>query len=172
MAEGVTVIDRTQKIVLTVTILICISVISVVFFLRPKAETPDNNYIPPEFEEDAQKGIPEIPDKDILYSTMKIPITDGCCDVSMNAAPKLNAGRLDVYFTNSAESTVWLKLVIYNEAGNQIAESGILRNGEYVIAVELNENVTAGEELKAKILTYEPDTYYSLGSAGAILKVQ
>lgn len=167
-----TVIDKIQKIVLAATVLVCTAVIVTVFIARPKTETAEDSTTNPlSFDTDAVQGIPEVTEQGDFYSTLEIPLTSGNCRVSIDASPKADENRLYVYFTNSEENTVWLKLVIYDDNENEISASGIIRNGEYVKAVKLNRAVTSGEELNAKILTYEPDTYYSLGSVRAMLKV-
>ena len=50
--------------------------------------------------------------------------------------------------------------------GNLLGETGVLRPGEYVEFVSLT-SLPKKAEVVARILTYEPDTYYSMGSASA-----
>ena len=70
-----------------------------------------------------------------------------------------------VYLTNPAENEVWLKLRVLDENDNILGETGLIRPGEYVKDVALTENLTAGTKIKLKIMGYEPETYFSAGSA-------
>ena len=70
-----------------------------------------------------------------------------------------------IYLTNPAENKVWLKLRVLDESNNILGETGLIRPGEYVKDVELTENLTAGTKIKLKIMGYEPETYFSAGSA-------
>lgn len=70
----------------------------------------------------------------------------------------------DVYFTNSEEFDVWLKLRVLTANGTLLGETGLIRPGEYVKSVSLTSEVEDGTAIKLKIMAYEPDTYYSAGS--------
>lgn len=54
---------------------------------------------------------------------------------------------------------------ILDEAGNILGESGLLRPGEYVRAVRLEKIPKQPTPVSLKIMAYEPETYYSAGSA-------
>lgn len=70
----------------------------------------------------------------------------------------------DVYFTNCEGFNVWLKLRIFDDNGNILGETGLIRPGEYVKSVILTADVRDGQNIKLKIMAYEPDTYYSAGA--------
>lgn len=162
------IIDKLQKRLLAAAALTCTVIIAITFMIKPKNEIQHS--VPAiQLEANSEKGVPTITDTAAHYGTLEIPLSTGSCKVSMDATPKLNVDQLDVYFTNSAENTMGLKLVIFNGEDQVIGESGIVRNGEYVESVKLNEKHSDGEQLKAKILTYETDTNYSLGSASVTL---
>ena len=76
----------------------------------------------------------------------------------------------DVYFTNSEEFDVWLKLRVLTADGTLLGETGLIRPGEYVKSVSLTSEVEDGTAIKLKIMAYEPDTYYS--AASLTLKIQ
>lgn len=162
---------KLQNIALAAAALMCATIITVVAVTRTKPAKDEQLPSMLSYDTEAVKGTPDTADQPQYYGTMEIPLTNGSCKLAMTAVPKLNGDKLDVYFTNSEDNTVGLKLVIYDEADNIIGQSGIIKNGEYVKSVKLKGNTEAGQILSAKILTYEADTYYSLGSARATLKV-
>ena len=142
------------------------SVLAVVFTIMIVAlsiprETEWGEFVPPEFEAAAVTGTPEVPDG-LGYSA---PYQDGmayrfavCGNVLMEGKQAL------VYFTNPAENDTWTKLRFYDEAGNLLGETGLLKPGEYVQYVELNNELAPGTPIKLKIMGYEPETYTSAGA--------
>ena len=86
----------------------------------------------------------------------------------MHVCGILNAdadGSLPLYFTNDAGSTVWAKLRVLNSSGEIIGETGLLKAGQYVERVQLNDKAASGN-VTLQVMGYQPDTYYSAGSVG------
>ena len=77
----------------------------------------------------------------------------------------MQEGKTDVWLTNPEENTVWLKVRILDEKGNILGESGLVRPGEYVRSVKLDSLPKETVDVSLKIMAYEPETYYSAGSA-------
>ena len=76
---------------------------------------------------------------------------------------------VDIYFTSDIGNQFWAKIKLFDEAGNLLGESGLIKAGEYVQSVKLTNPPETSETVIAKILTYEEDTYYSKGSVTAQL---
>ena len=135
-------------------------VMAAVLFFGGKQNTAE--FTPPPFDATTVAGVPEVPES-LGYIS---PYQDGmgyrfsvCGNVIMDGS---NAA---VYLTNPAENEVWLKLRVLDENGNILGETGLVRPGEYVKDVALTEKLTAGTKIKLKIMGYEPETYFSAGSA-------
>ncbi len=147
-------------------VLMIITLISTIIIANrePKVE-----FIPPAFESDVVAGVPEVPQeyayKEIYQAPM--PFSASICGAVFN-----ENGKAVVYFTNPKKNTAWLKLRICDENGNILGESGLLKPGEYVRAVSLNQDVAAGTTLKIKIMGYEPDTYMSVGAVNVNTVIQ
>lgn len=119
-------------------------------------------FTPPPFDATAAAGVPTVPES-LGYIS---PYQEGmgyrfsvCGNVVMEGS---NAA---VYLTNPEENDVWLKLRVLDENDNILGETGLIRPGEYVKDVALTGNLTAGTKIKLKIMGYEPETYFSAGSA-------
>lgn len=119
-------------------------------------------FTPPLFEPAAVAGVPEVPES-LGYIS---PYQEGmgyrfsvCGNVVMEGSSAA------VYLTNPAENEVWLKLRVLDENGNILGETGLLKPGKYVKDVALTGNLPAGTPIKLKIMGYEPETYFSAGSA-------
>ena len=63
-------------------------------------------------------------------------------------------------------------LVMLDAEGNVLGETGLLEPGQYVRSLRLDTVPKKDGLVTARILTYEPDTYYSLGSANAQIILQ
>lgn len=134
-------------------------------------QTGDKGFTPPPFEVNAQTG--EITDVGEFYGSFDLPFEDNNrCTVGLDAMPNVDNDEIAVNFSSDKDNTVWVRLLITDENDELVAESGVLRPGEYVTALSLSKMVSSGSTLKAKILTFEPETYYSAGSAKTTLKIK
>lgn len=153
--------SKQNKQVTVLAAVFAVAVIIMIVALSIPKEAERREFVPPEFEAAAVTGTPEVPDG-LGYSA---PYQDGmayrfavCGNVLMEGKQAL------VYFTNPAENDTWTKLRVYDENGNILGETGLLKPGEYVQYVELDKELTPGTPIKLKIMGYEPDTYTSAGA--------
>ena len=113
------------------------------------------------FDENAVLGEPSVPDGfgySVLYQDGMSFKTALCGKINV-------VGNMaQIYRTNFEENDVWLKARFYDSNGNIVGESGLIRPGEYVKCVELTKTAKATETYKIKIMSYEPNTYNSLGA--------
>ena len=121
----------------------------------------NSSFIPPPFDSSAESGTPVVPEElgwtEIYQDGMAFKFS-----VCGNVIASGGAG--DVYFTNSSEQEVWLKLRVLDEDGSIIGETGLIKPGEYVKSVLIDKDVSDGSSIKLKIMAYEPQTYYSAGA--------
>ena len=143
-------------------VLTAVVLIVMIAALRKKTEPIKGEFVPPAFEVNAVSGVPEVP-AELGYSS---PYREGMAyRFSVCGNVRMNGTQATVYMTNAAENEVYLKLRILDEKGNILGESGLLKPGEYVKDVELNQTLSAGTKIGLKIMSYEPETYMSVGSA-------
>ena len=162
--------SKTEKIILLVlaaAVLVCGAL--AVF----KPETPAQllavvgEFVTPAFDSAAVSGTPEVGLPQI-YGTLAL--TEDVA-VSLYSAPIVTDGKAQVFFTAEPSNTAWVRLRIMDESGAVLGESGLLKPGEYVEYIALSAEPKS-ERAIAKILTYEPETYYSMGSATAEIMLQ
>lgn len=118
-------------------------------------------YIPPSFEKSASSGVPT-PPNEMGYSvtTINNEYRVGLCGKLTESNSNVN-----VYFTNVETNSVLLKLVILDESNAILAETGIIKPGQYIEYVHLNNTLEASETpVTLKVMAYESDTYLSAGS--------
>ena len=139
---------------------IALAVMVAALFFGGKQGTAE--FTQPPFEPAAVAGVPEVPES-LGYIS---PYQEGMgYRFSVCGNVVMEGNTATVYLTNPAENKVWLKLRVLDESNNILGETGLIRPGEYVKDVELTENLTAGTKIKLKIMGYEPETYFSAGSA-------
>ena len=112
-------------------------------------------------ESAAVRGVPAVAEA-LGYSA---PAAEGvdyrfslCGSVYMDGASAV------VYFTNPAENRVWLRLCVLDGSGRTLGETGLLRPGEYVRAVVLDEPLPAGTPVTIRVTGCQPETYRSAGA--------
>lgn len=126
-------------------------------------------FTPPAFDENAVAGTPEPVDW-MCYTEL---YQEGMAyRVNICGIPCVDGKELAVYFANVADNEPYLKLRVLDTEGNVLGETGLLRPGEYVRAVTLNKAIEPGTEVKLKVMSYDPETYESMGSVGLNVTVQ
>ena len=157
-----------KNIPLIVIALVCILSLSVmaVALMLPAKEAELLPFTPPPFDTDAVQGTPDVPENlgwgEVDAQVYKASV----CGVIIP-----EGDTADVWFTNPESNSVWLKLRVMDSDGNIIGETGIIKPGEYVQAVTFTVIPQKGDTIGLKLMAYEPETYYSAGSATLTTKV-
>ena len=117
---------------------------------------------PPEFEADAQQGLPA-PDESLGFSSVTAPagFSVGLC----GAMYQQQDGSLIIYLTNPETNDVNIRCQIKNEDGDLLYESGVLKPNEYLERLyPVTKLKNEALEIQVLIYGYEPDTWYSKGA--------
>ena len=118
-------------------------------------------FTPPSFDTSAQVGTPMVKDSLAWFT----PVAEGLdMKVSVCGEVIIEDTKADVYFTNHVENDVWLMLRIIDDEGNVLAETGIIKPGEYIQTVDFDIVPKNGQTIHYKVMAYEPETYYSAGA--------
>lgn len=70
-----------------------------------------------------------------------------------------------VNLTSDDDNIVYIKLRLVDKNDNVIGESGLIKPGEYLEKIKLRKKVNEKDKFTLKIMSYEPDTYYSMSTA-------
>ncbi len=159
--------DKQQKMIITAlsALVAILLIVTLVLRLSGGKETVVGEFQPPEFDKLATLGTPQV-DSSLNYK--EISVAEGF-KFSMCGNLTRQSDRCIIYFTSAPDNNVWLLVKIFDQSGNLLGQSGLLRPGEYVEYIALYSNVGANTPVTVKVLSYEPDTYISCGSAGANL---
>lgn len=152
---------KKRKTGLAVLAVVCVcSLLFMIFALFYSGR--ENGYTPPAFDRNAQSGTPTA-GEDLGWSL----VYQSGMNFSAHVCGKIivTNKKADVYFTNDKGNDVWIKLRILDENEKILAETGLLKPGEYISSVRFTSLPQSGAKIKLKIMAYEPNTYYSAGSA-------
>ena len=161
--------DRKQKIVIGVMAAVLVAVLAAVALSVLPGLSASPSFVPPPRESGAVVGTPA-PEEAADHRVFQVA---DAFSVGLSGAPAMGEnGELLIWFENPPFNTVMLRLRLYNAAGELIGESGLIAPGEYLPALIPTIPVSRGESLSARILSYEPSTYLSHGSASAEIAVR
>ena len=124
-------------------------------------------FVPPPFDPAAVAGEPNVPEG---LGWSEVYQTGMSFRASVCGLFRAENGAADVYLYSDPVNQVWLKLRVLNEQGDILGETGLIKPGEYVQSVALTVLPTEGEEITLKIMSYQPETYYSQGSISVLTK--
>lgn len=159
---------RSQRIIiitLSTALLAVLAVIAAVACLGT-GRTSGGQFTKPSFEPLVVVGSPNIPDESLSYQTLWL--SDGFqVSLCTNLFLQRDSNNVDIYFTSGPDNTVLSRIILLDETGAELGSSGLLKPGEYVQSVALERIPPKSSSILAKILSYEPQTYYSMGSASA-----
>lgn len=138
-----------------------VCVIFLIVALCIEKKPVQGEFTPPSFDSAAVTGTPTV-DESLGWFT---PAAEGLdMKVSVCGEVIIKDGKADVYFTNHEGNDVWMKLRIIDDEGNILAETGIIKPGEYIRTIAFDTVPKDGQIIHHKVMAYEPDTYYSAGS--------
>ena len=116
-------------------------------------------FIKPEFD----KNVEVIPEN-LEYKKNSLKVTEGY-ELYIEAIPKIVEDKyLQINLVSFESNDVWFKIRVLDSNKRIIAESGIVRPGEYLEKLELSRNLFEGAKVTYKIMGYEKDSYFSAGS--------
>ena len=125
-------------------------------------------FSPPAFAQNTFDGAPAPAEVDTLpYGTLTLSE-----DISLSMVSTLivdENGVVDIWLTAPDTNKGWVALRLMDEQGNILGESGVLKPGQYIRSMQLENVPQQAGIVLAKILTYEPEPWYSMGSASAQL---
>ncbi len=156
--------EKTHKIILSV---LAVALVGIIISCVIVSQSDGKKQIPPEFSApafDRNAVIVRVDDIPQSAEYKSLTIKEGF-KISMASVVSINDKTAKVYFTSDADNNAWLKIEVLSADGKtSYGESGLLKQGETLEKLTLN-STPKGNELIIKILSYEPDTYYSLGTA-------
>lgn len=138
-----------------------ISVAVMLVVLCLSVGSSEGQFTPPPFDPEAVAGSPSVADSLGYWS----PYQPGMAyRFSLCGSPVAEGETATVYFTNWPDNTVYLKLRLLDAEGNVLGDTGLLRPGEYVRGIRLVREIPAGSRVTMKVMSYDPETYWSEGS--------
>lgn len=159
--------DKRQRVVVVILggVLAAALILLAVLLATRSPDVIVSEFEAPPFDGSALLGVPE---EAIALGNYRSVDVNGNYSFSICGAPAYKDGNLLPYFASHGENEVWLLLKVYDADGTELGKSGLVRPGEYVTSIALSRTPT-GHAVTVKVLSYEPDTYFSRGTASATL---
>ena len=148
---------KKQRMIGILAVLCVLSVAVMIYALLSGGKTEP--FLPPPFDPSAQTGAPAVPEG-LGYQTLDA----GPFRVAVCGEIGTEGTEAVAYLTNPPDNEVWIKGRLLNETGEILGETGLIRPGEYVRSIPLRILPEPGTAVILKVMTYEPDTYHSLGA--------
>jgi len=155
-------LDQEQKLI--IKILIVIVSIACIILLIINANIKNikkGQFIIPEMEQNVVEGKPTDIPKEYMYQEAKV---NDDYIVYLCAIPTFKDNKLTLYFTSSEVNKGLIKIKILDSQKNIIGESGLINPNSYIKDIELSKDLDDKEMITIKVMNYEKETYYSLGS--------
>ena len=140
-------------------ILCALALITMLFSLVQEQKQIHHEFTPPPFDPYARAGTPDV-SEDMGWNEFDADFFL----VSVCSKIRPSGNTADVWLTNPKTNDVWMKLRVLDLDGNLLGETGLIKPGEYLKEIQLNNLPAAGTPIVLKIMTYEPETYHSTGS--------
>jgi len=138
------------------TILLVLLVLIVILVINLKNKT---TFVKPKFDKLSVDQIPS----DLNYESSALEITNGY-KIYIDATPKVVDNYLNINFVSFDTNNIWIKIRVLDQNSDVIAESGLVRPGEYLQKIKLDKKVAVKSKITYVIMGYEIDTYFSEGT--------
>ena len=124
-----------KNYILPLAAVLCVLSLAVMVFAltRQEVQTEMGELTPPPFDAAAVVGSPAVPDGLGWQELDAQAYIVGICGKFIP-----NGNAADIWFTNPKSNTVWLKVRVLDEKGNALGETGLIKPGEYVQSVPLD----------------------------------
>jgi hypothetical protein len=161
--------SKSQKLIITIlcVILVAAFVTTVVLVntLSQGNKAREPKFTPPSFDQTQVLGKPELPEEN--FKLMQFDDKK----VYLYPFAEVVDGKVLINFYSDKDNTGWALVKLIDEKENVLGVSGLIKPDHYVKEIALKKGVSP-KNVTAKILWYEPETYYSLGTIGAKLELQ
>lgn len=152
-----------------VILLVVATIISVITIIISIWTSKRKQFIKPEFDDNANPISNNEVDKKLQYAEINVEegYIVGICN---NLILDKNDNTL-IYFTSLKDNDVYLKLRIYDKKENILKETGLIKPGEQIEKIKI-ENLKEEKDVIIKIMSYDPETYYSRGTVSLNTKIK
>lgn len=147
--------NNNKYLIILTTILVALVIIIILLSVNLKNKT---TFVKPKFDLNTISEIPE----NLDYKSSILNVNDGY-SIYINASPIVDNDNLIIDFISMSDNNIWIKVRILNSNDEIIAETGLVKPGEYLRTVELNKSISKGDAMTYMIMGYEKDSYLSAG---------
>ena len=159
--------SKLQKIVLSIMSITLIGLIIGVMLIPNGSDTPKVGFVKPEMDACAVDGVPQNVPSELAYQTAEFTKNFKIAMCGNLKASKDNTA--DLYLTSFDTNEGYVRVVLYDENNNELGTTGLIKPGQYIKSIKLNTAPNEDKIVNAKVLSYDMDTYVSLGAVNVKL---
>lgn len=153
--------------------IVILSIIAVVLIIMTiiiaQATGSKKEFLKPEFDKNATNITNEKIAEELQYA--EINVEEGYIVGLCNNLVLDSSDNIKIYFTSLKENTVYVKLRIYDKNEKLITETGLLKPDQQIEKIKV-ENIKENKDVTIKIMSYDPETYYSRGTVTLNTKIK
>jgi len=147
---------KKNKVVIILSVILLILIILII--LLTISNKNKSTFKKPEFDKNAIENI----SSNIDYQSKIIKVTDNY-SLYIEPEPIINDNYLMINLISLETNNIWLKVRVLKE-NEVVAETGLIKPGEYLEKVQLKKKLDVNDEVVYMIMGYEKDSYFSAGS--------
>jgi len=147
---------KNKYIIMLSTLLLVLVLIIIILIINI---TNKRTFHKPPFDKNTTTEIPN----ELDYKDSIIKVSEGY-SLYIDGIPTIKNNELIINLITLKENNVWIKIRVLNDEEKIIAESGLIRPGEYLRSVETIKKISKNDKLTYMIMGYEIDTYLSAGN--------
>ncbi len=156
-----------NKYIVILTIISVVLIITTIIIAQVTGSRKE--FVKPEFDSNAINITNEKIPEELQYA--EINVEEGYKVGVCNNLVLDESNNIKIYFRSLKENNVYVKLRIYDKEERVLAETGLIKSGEEIEKIKV-ENLKDDTNVIVKIMSYEPDTYYSRGTVTLNTKIK
>ncbi len=147
---------KKNKVTMVLSVILLILIIIIVLLIINIKNK--STFKKPDFDKNAIETIPTSLD----YQSKIINVTDNY-SLYIEPSPTIKDNDLKINLISLETNNILIKVRVLNN-DKVVAETGLIKPGQYLKNVKLKKKINVDDEIIYVIMGYEPDTYLSAGS--------
>lgn len=156
---------KNKGIITLAAITVILVVLTIIIAVRTSSK---EEFIKPEFDKNAINILDNAINENLQYA--EINVAEGYVVGICNNLILDEDNNIKIYFRSLAENNVLVKLRVYDKQNNILSETGLIKPGEQIEKIKIDD-LNQSKEVIIKIMSYDPETYYSKGTVSLNTKI-
>lgn len=148
-----------------ILLIIIIVALLIILILLVNSYKKKIEFVRPDFD-DSVTAIP-----DVIESKYYSEFNGEAYSLGINGVLTLSDNKIKVDFTSSINNDVYLKIRLLNKNNDILAESGLVKPGEYLEYLISSKKIPKEDNYSIKVMSYNTETYESESAIKLSVKI-